>query len=76
MMRRGKVRAVGGHDLLLCYLDRWWLGLPKATLSKDSYNSVIIKHDGKLIVAPRRMSYGYIGVSVPLRLRSLTSGTP
>ena len=45
---------VGGHNLQLCYLDRWWLRRSKATLSKDSYISVIIKHHGKLVVAPRR----------------------
>jgi len=57
MVRRGKVRAVGGHDLQLCYFDRWWLELPKATLFKTSCISVIIQYYEKLIVAPRRMSY-------------------
>jgi len=40
--------SVGGHDHQQCYFDRCWIELPKATVSKNNFDSVFIKHDGKL----------------------------
>jgi len=48
MVKRGKVHVCGGTDLQLCYLDRWWTELVKATIFKNNYNQAIIKHHGKL----------------------------